>query len=700
LTLIELTSVSVNFSIFIQSGNHKIPKLQDMSIKFLLLIIVSSLTFSTAFSQNQHRIERVPMPVLELPYMSPVQNRVPPKRDTADLEIASEPVDRQFVNRVLDVYKIGIAAMEAQVSDDPVHAEERINEAISALQQIMDDYPESLTNRRFNEVYRTIMAEYQEFYGISGPLIESEGEIFAIQKEMFTMEDEWFDGSHFVLPKDITVKSTEVSLILNQQVNNHIQYLTQRRPEIMQRWLERSRYYFPMMRRIFTEEGVPEELIHLSMIESGLVPTARSHARAVGLWQFMQATGSAYGLEVNWWIDERRDPVKSTRAAARHLRDLNERWNDWHMSLANYNVSTRGMRRAITRSNGSTDYWDIYPHLPRETRGYVPGFIAATIIAMNPGEFGFYEIPETDPYSYEVVPIEGSVDLRVLADYAGVTPDELRAYNPELLRWATPPGADPYPLKIPTGRKTQFLAAYKNMPESARQTLVVHTVSRGESLGHIANRYSTTVQSLFAANERLSTTIHPGQEIVIPVPGGSNVAIQADSPSRARQARTLTASTGSTSNQASGAPAPANTVRMTYTVKRGDTIGHIAEWYDTQAWQVRSWNNISNLIRAGQRLTLYVSASRQNEYAAIDNMTTSEKREMMQRRRSGQRTPAVTAAATSSGGNEATYTVRRNDNLYEIARANNTSVSELMRINNLRNSTIFVGQQLKIPVSN
>jgi membrane-bound lytic murein transglycosylase D len=671
-----------------------------MPLRLFCTFVILALTASAVFSQEMPRIDRISMPKLELPYVSPIQDREPLQRAPQMVQYEPGDVDKDFLNRVIGVYRIGISAMEARIADDPLAAEDRINDAINALQTLMDDYPGSLADRRFNEVYRTVMAEYQEFYGISGPILEAEGDIFAIHQEMFAENDEWFDGSFYSLPVDVTTQKTQVPLIINQQVNNHISYLTERRPEIMQRWLERSKYYFPMMRRIFREEGVPEELIHLSMIESGLVPTARSHARAVGLWQFIHATGSAYGLEVNWWIDERRDPEKSTRAAARHLRDLNDRWNDWHMALANYNVSTRGMRRAITRSNGSTDYWEIYPHLPRETRGYVPGYIAATLVAMNPGEFGFYNIPDTEPYSYEVVEIQGSVDLRVLADFAGVTPDELRGLNPELLRWATPPGPKPYPLKIPTGRRTQFLAGYRNMPESARQTLVIHTVSRGETLGQIANRYSTTVQALFAANERLSTTIHPGQEVIIPVPGGSNVAIQADSPSRARQARTLTASAGSSGQTAAATPAPANTARVTYTVKRGDTIGHIAEWYDTQAWQIRSWNNIGNLIRVGQRLTIFVPAARQNEYAAIDNMNTAEKRTMMAQRRSGQRTPAVTAAASTNTGSTTVYTVRRNDNLYEIARANNTTVAELMRLNNLRNSTIYVGQQLRIPSAN
>ena len=607
---------------------------------------------------------------------------------SSDTEFTSDTVSDEAMRRMADIKRTALVAMEAQLEGDLVLAEEHIIRALESVHSVLQDYPEVHGNRRFIELYRSVMAEYYEFYGINGPISEVEGDIFAVKSEMFA-EDKWFEGTHYTFPDDIGELRTEFPLIVNEQVHNHIAFLTERRPEVMERWLERSQTYFPMMRRIFKEEGVPEELIHLSMIESGLVPVARSHMRAVGLWQFIYATGSAYGLEVNWWIDERRDPEKSTRAAARHLRDLYDKWDDWYMVLADYNASTRAIRRAMNRAGGSRDYWDIWPYLPRETRGYVPGYIAATIVAMNPEDFGFERPTGGIPYEYDVVPIEGSVNLDILAEFAGITTQELRDLNPELLRFATPPGSAPYPLKIPKGSKDEFIAAYSEMPEEHRQSLVIHSVRSGESLGVIANRYGVSVRALYAANEGLSNIIHPGQEIMIPVPHGSNVEILADTPSRARQA-------SSASRQAtpSTSPAPAGTAPVTYTVKSGDTVGHIAEWYNTQAWRVRSWNNIGNMIRVGQRLTLYVPAAQRDYFTQVNDMSRAQKQQMLaERRRSG-----IPENQVADSGSVISYTVRRNDNLSDIARAHNTTVSNIMQLNGLNNTVIRIGQQLQIPV--
>ncbi|AXJ01784.1 membrane-bound lytic murein transglycosylase D [Cyclonatronum proteinivorum] len=644
-------------------------------------------------AQAQQQQLNVPLPEIELPFLNPIE--LQGSQSWSPASVQSDPLNRELLQRVTDINRLNFMAMEAQVDDDLLLAEDYITQAVEALQSLMNEHPEVQNNRRFNETFRSVMAEYHEFYGMSGPVISFEGDIFEIRDDFFS-QDDWFDGSYFAMPPGFDEQNFDVPLIINTQVNNQIHFLTERRPEIMERWLERSTYYFPMMKRIFEEEGVPIELIHLSMIESGLVPVARSRARAVGLWQFMQATGAAYGLEVNWWIDERRDPEKSTRAAARHLRDLHRTWNgDWHMALAGYNISPRGLRRAINLSGGVRDFWTIYPHLPRETRGYVPGFIAAALVAMNHEDFGFETPVTTRVYEYDVVEIEGSVELRVLAQFAGISTQELRNLNPELLRFATPPGARPYPLKIPKGSRDTFLAEYRQMPESMRQTLVVHTVRRGETLGAIANRYGVTVRALYGANDNLTSLIHPGQEVIIPVPGGSNVAISPNTPSNAREARTLTASAGSASSQAS-APAPAGTVRLSYTVRSGDTVGHIAEWYNTQAWRVRSWNNIGNTIRVGQRLNVYVPANQQEYFSQVTQMSRQQKNQMMaERRRSG--IPQNQIAAAS--GQTITYTVRRNDNLHNIARAHGTTVNAIMQQNNLRNSVIRPGQTLQIPVA-
>ncbi len=596
-------------------------------------------------------------------------------------------IDKELLQRLAYIYRVHLLSMEAQINDDLVSAEEYITDGLMALQNLMDDHPKIQNNRQFGELYRTVLTEYQEFYGITDSIIDVQGEIFQVHKELLRAEeDDWFDNKVFALPENLDTEKTQVPLIRNQQVNNHIAYLTVRRPEVMERWLERSARYFPMMREIFREENVPEELVHLAMIESGLVATARSHARAVGMWQFIFATGSVYGLEVNWWIDERRDPVKATRAAARHLRDLHEYWDgDWHLALANYNVSTRRMLSSVRLAGGERNYWEIYPFLPRETRGYVPGFIAATLVAMNPEDFGFESHYDAEPYEFDVVEIQGSVELALLAECAGITAQDLRNLNPELLRWATPPGDNPYPLKIPKGNKEEFLAAYEEIPEEKRiNDLVIHTVKRGETLGLIANRYGTTVRSLYQSNEGLSSIIHPGQDLVIPVPGGSNVAIRTDEPSRAQTARLRTASQAPSPNR------PANTAAVTYVVKSGDTVGHIAEWFNTQAWQIRSWNNIGNLIRPGQRLTIYVPANQQQQYAQLNDMSRTQ-------RNSFSISSATTQVSTVSDGEFRVYTVRPNDNLTTIARTFNTNVRAIQNLNSLSSTRIYAGQTLRIP---
>lgn len=636
----------------------------------------------------------MPLPQVLLPYDNPIDADM-----SSSLTVQPQPggMDREVLQRIADINRTTVMALEAQLDENLVEAEDYIIQALESVQQLMQDYPEIERSRRFNETYRSVMAEYHEFYGISGPVNTMEGDIFEMREDLFA-QDDWFDGSYFAMPPEFDEANFEVPLIINTQVNNHIHFFTERRPEVMERWLERSTYYFPMMKRIFAEEGVPEELIHLAMVESGLVPVARSRARATGMWQFMSRTGAAYGLEINWWIDERRDPEKATRAAARHLRDLHSRWDDWHLAIAGYNISPRGLRRAINLSGGTRDYWNIYPHLPRETRGYVPGFIAASIVVMNHQDFGFDTPPTIDIYEYDIAEIQGSVELNVLADFAGITTQELRNLNPELLRFATPPGPNPYPLKIPKGTQDEFMAAYENMPETQRQTLVVHSVNRGETLGAIANRYGISVRALYGANANLSSMIHPGQEIVIPVPGGSDVAISSDNPSRARQARILSSSSSRTSSS-SAAPAPAGTVPMTYTVRSGDTVGHIAEWYNTQAWRVRSWNNIGNIIRVGQRLKVYVPANQREHFSQISEMSRAQKQQLLaERKRSGIPQNQVADASNSSSGT-LSYTVRPNDNLSDIARAHGSSVNAIMQQNSLSNTVIRPGQTLQIPVS-
>jgi membrane-bound lytic murein transglycosylase D len=367
-------------------------------------------------------------------------------------------------------------------------------------------------------------------------------------------------------------------------------------------------------------------------------------------------------------------------------------WDDWHLALANYNLSPRGLRRGIRAAGGVEDYWAAYPYLPRETRGYVPGYIAATMIAMNPEEFGF-EKPYTDQeylYDFEVVEVDGLMPLEELAKAASISLDELKALNPELLRWATPPG-DGYPLKIPAGIEDEFLAAYQEIPKENRaREVTMHTVSRGESLGYIANRYGTSVGALYASNENLNSTIYPGQRIMVPVADGSSNPISADRPSNSNSV-----SSSSSSGSRSRAQAPPNTSSVTYTVKSGDTIGHIAEWHDVRAWQIRSWNGIGNTIRVGQRLTIHVQSNRGSYYNQIDGMTFAQKQELERRQRAGEDIFAL-RAGSSGDGEVINYTVRRNDTLTAIAQRHGVSISAIQKENNMSGTRIYAGQTLKI----
>jgi len=492
-------------------------------------------------------------------------------------------------------------------------------------------------------------------------------------------------------PDDLALNKTDVPLIQNDKVNRHLVYYTLRRPEVMETWLQRAVKYQPMMRKIFREEGTPEELTYLAFIESGLNPTAQSWAAAVGMWQFIRATGSVYGLEVNWWVDERRDPEKATRAAARHLRDLHNIWGDWHLAMAGYNISPRGLKRAINRAGGVEDYWAAYPYLPRETRGYVPGFIATTMIGMNPEEFGFQKTYEGEPYSYRVVEVDGLMELAGLAAAAGISTDELKDYNPELLRWATPPGGK-YPLKLPVATdKEEFLANYQEIPKESRsQNITMHTVRSGESLGLIARKYGTTVAGLYGSNENLSSTIYPGQKIVVPLPQGSVSEISANRPTNQQQS--VTTRTSSSSSKVS---APANSTPVTYNVKTGDTVGHIAEWFDVRAWNIRTWNGIGNTIRVGQSLTIHVPKSRENHYDKVNKLSYAEKQSIERKQRQGEDIFIASATSTDSD-NYRTYTVRQNDTLSEIAESFGVGLSELRSLNNISGNRIFVGQTLRI----
>lgn len=676
------------------------------------LILSLALSFSASAQQAQPteaiELKEVPTSPMMLPYNNPFgDEQVEEEKAATDRSSFSGSMEnsgdfgKDTMQRIAEIYRIHVQAIEAQMNENPLQAEKHITDALNKLQELLDTYPELQTEQRFSELYRSIMTEYRKFYGITESEMQTEGEIFAIREELFSDDDEWIKDSYSV-PENLPAPSTSVPLVQNEKVNRSLMYFSLKRPEVMEKWLKRSEKYFPMMKEIFEEEDVPTELIHLSMVESGLNPRAQSWASAVGMWQFIRGTGSMYGLDVNFWIDERRDPEKATRAAARHLRDLYEVWGDWHLALAGYNISPRGLKYAIRRGGGEKNYWEAWPHLPSETRNYVPSYIAATMIGKEPESFGFDKKYDEDPYSYDVYQVAPLMSLESLAEAAGITLEELKEYNPELLRWATPPGGK-YPLKLPAGLKDTFAENYEDIPKDERgSNVAMHTVSSGESLGIIARKYGTSVQALYETNEGLSSTIHPGQKVVVPIPGGSATEspdeIASGRPADKNKASQSSASEPSSKRSSEhtepqAAEKPSGPV-ITYEVRKGDTIGHIAEWFDVTASKIRTWNNLTAYIRPGDRLEIYVDESKKSYYQKISQMPFDEKQEIELKQR---RNEDLTLASLTGADGE--YTVQPNDTLIDIANKHGVSVSKLRELNGLSGSRIQVGETLIISSS-
>lgn len=670
------------------------------------LILSLAISFSASAQQADTSIpielKEVPTSPMLLPYNNPLEKEQDVTSNDSSFSGSVEETGdfgRDTMQNIARIYRIHVKAIEAQLNENPLEAEQFITEALNGLQELLDKYPELQSEQRFSELYRSVMTEYRKFYGVTESEAQVEGEIFAIQEELFSDNDDWIKESYNV-PANLPAARTEVPLVQNEKVKRSLMYFSLKRPEVMEKWLKRSEKYFPMMKDVFEEEGVPTELIHLSMVESGLNPRAQSWASAVGMWQFIRGTGSVYDLDVNWWVDERRDPEKATRAAAQHLKDLYEVWGDWHLALAGYNISPRGLKYAIRRAGGVENYWDAWSYLPRETRNYVPSYIAATMIGTNPESFGFQKRYDEDRYSYDVYEVAPLMSLDVLAEAAGIELEELKEYNPELLRWATPPG-DPYPLKLPAGLKDTFAANYESIPKEERGSdVAMHTVSSGESLGIIARKYGTSVRALYETNESLSSTIYPGQKIVVPLDPASKHQndLAASSPTSSKPS---TAAKTPPEEDTPEKPEPgekAGKATITYEVKEGDTIGHIAEWFDVTASKLRTWNNLTAYIRPGNKLDVYVDESKKSYYLKISQMEFSEKQEIELKQRRNQDV-TLAALVSTDGEYDEEYTVQQNDTLIGIANEHGVSVSKIRELNGLNGSRIQVGQKLKISSS-
>mgnify|MGYP002629922594 CR=1 FL=1 len=488
-----------------------------------------------------------------------------------------------FVTRIQEAKLLYADAIISDITGDTLEAAyhfEQLFESLEALKNM--SYDDEFQYLEFNRLLAAAIQYYEDdAETIDG--VETRLSVAVLRDKLNeyiysqTLEDlEFVEETMEIIPG-------HVPITYNQRVASIIQFYQKKGRTSVQKWLTRMDRYKQIILPILEEEGVPPELFYLSMIESGLKPEAYSHKYASGLWQFVSATGKQYGLERSWWIDERNDFEKSTRAAARHLKDLYAEYNDWYLAFAAYNSGSGNVNRAI-RYNDTRDYWHL-SRLPRETRNYVPNIMAAIFIASDPAKYGFHYTSEP-VLQWKIIEIDKPVKMDVISKCSGIDVATLKMYNPELRQNAIPPleKDEVYRFRMPLTVSVDFdsLFSLVRIEKGDEIVLIDHKVRRGESLWLIAKKYNVIIQDIVALNKLQSARfIQPGQLLKIPTNGYQDAYTSTTVESQ----------------------------KFYYTVKRGDTLGEIAEKNRTSIRKLKKWNGLrGDFIREGQKLIIWKNA--------------------------------------------------------------------------------------------
>jgi len=312
----------------------------------------------------------------------------------------------------------------------------------------------------------------------------------------------------------------DIPIVMNARVEHFIRYFQTSGKKIFSGWLERSAKYIPMMKTLLKENGLPEDLVYMALIESGFNPCATSRMKAAGPWQFIYRTGKRYGLDVTWWVDERRDPEKSTVAAANYLKDLYDMFECWYLAAAGYNAGEYKIAKAMKRYR-TEDFWELtkYRYLKRETKDYVPQMIAAALIAKDPDQYGFVDVDYQEPLCFDKVNVPEVTDLGLIARACETPLEEVKSLNPELLREWTPPNVSDYEVRIPCGKREVFLRNFEALGPRHRFQFKTHVVKKGDTLAGIAKRYRVDLEPILEINKIKKTThLSIGTNLLIPIP--------------------------------------------------------------------------------------------------------------------------------------------------------------------------------------
>jgi len=560
-------------------------------------------------------------------------------QDTLAVAVGGEDFEGEIYRLFADAehyYALGVQANQDAEWNEAQSNFEKATEILSSID--MANMEQSQVADKFDILLREIAADYQFTLASMGKL-SSESSMAAFLLRFESPENlRDYQETLVIEPEaeEIPEITYDVPIELNEKVKSCIVYFQTVARKPMERYLKRSGRFIPMMSEIIAEHGLPSDIVYLPMIESGFNPKAYSYAHASGPWQFISSTGHKYGLNRSWWRDERRDFVKSTHAACKYLKYLYEMFGDWRLALAAYNGGEGRVGRQIKRQK-TDDFWEL--RLRKQTRNYVPLFMAATMIAKEPKRFGFEDVEYDEPIEFDLVATNKALELKTVAQHLKVPLEDLEILNPELLRGVTPPGDDEYLLRVPKGFGPKYSAVYSRLPESSRAKWTRHRVSKGETISTIARRYSISQQALVDANKlRSRHRIYIGQVLTIPVPAG-------DYASSSQKSRRSVSSSGK------------------YFVRPGDTLWELARDFSTTVNELRRANGMSpnSPLVAGRSINI----------------------------------PGHSSSAASGS---TWYTIKAGDTLWEIASHFGVNIKDILAINNLKNPRrIYAGTKIRIP---
>ncbi len=611
--------------------------------------------------------------------VSPRQEEAPVPKGVADETAKASPLSSDavadLIARVEKEYQAGVDAYHAGKTDE---AKESFD---NALNDLLGSNFDVRSDERLEQEFNRIVAGVNGLYP-GGTQAENEGAQEAQQKA----EPAPIDEANGIAPSadagtkakaeaEIQHTRSDLPLMMTDQVAGYITYFSNRGRGIFERAYSRSGRYHDMIVSTLKQEGVPQDLIYLAQAESGFHPLAVSRVGARGIWQFMASRGRGYGLSHNMWVDDRQDPEKSTRAAARHLKDLYNQFGDWYLAMAAYNSGPGTVQAAVKRT-GYADFWELYNRnvLPKETRNYVPIILAVTIMAKNPSQYGLESVAMEHPSDYDTVTVNYPVDLRLVADCVNSTASELQDLNPSLLRLTTPRGGS-FQLHIPTGTKDQYQTAIASIPPDMRLSWRYHTVHSGDTVMSIARTYHTTAKQIEEANHLDGTELPADAKLVIPVAPGKHAAVDT-----ATYARRITR----------------------YKVRKGDTVETVADNFGVSAQMLRRWNGLhSDSLRGRRVLALHLPISPTSPDAEVVSSRASKSKRP--KTETANAKPPATKSSQIDRMNDreevsvVRHRVKSGETLYSIANAYRTTVAAIKRDN--RNvAVIHPGMILVVPL--